>query len=269
MTIKILGFHVKKLCHPRELINVTHYHQSAGVHPQPRMIPRHHECVELVTAGRGWVRQRDEWIEVTAGDLVWNSPGDQTIGRSEFDDPYRCLAVVLRVGAPQGRSISRFSVWPDVLAVKKFSDEVVGLFLNDSFDRAFLMHYIDAVLYMQVCRYTAARRAQRYTPPVRVALDIMESRFSHPLFVKDVARLAGVSAPHLHELFRHHVGATPHQWLIQRRIREARERLVRTTDSVKETAHACGFNDASSFTHAFRKSTGLTPSAFRAHYFPS
>jgi AraC-like DNA-binding protein len=260
---------VKNLSPPRELINVIHYHQTAGIHPQPRMIPRHHECVELVTAGRGWVRQGDDWIEVTAGDLIWNSPGDQTIGRSEFGDPYRCLAVVLRVATPQGRQIPRFSAWPDVAAAKKFTREVTDLFLDDSFDRTFLMNYIDAVLYMQVCQHAVARRVQRYTPPVRTALDIMESRFSHPLLVEAVARLAGVSSPHLHELFRHQVGATPHQWLIQRRIREARERLVRTTDSVKETAHACGFSDASSFTHAFRKSTGLTPSAFRAHYFPS
>ena len=53
--------------------------------------------MELVTTGRGWVRDGGDWREVTAGHLLWNDSGDETIARSDFADPYRCLAVRLRV----------------------------------------------------------------------------------------------------------------------------------------------------------------------------
>lgn len=259
---------MKKLPAPLELLNVSQYHQAPGVHPVPRRIIRYHECIELVTAGRGWVMHEEAWVEVGPGDLVWNLPGQRTIGRSDFADPYQCLAVVFRVGSAGGRPLPRFSQWPELDEVQRFASEVREKFLDERFDRRVLMHFLNGALMYRVHQHELIGKVRRYSTPVRLALAAIDLHFSEQIRIPEIARQSGVSEPHLYEVFRNQVGVTPHQWLIRRRLRAAKEHLVNTSDSVKQTAHACGFGNSSAFVHAFKQAIGQTPAVFRAHYFP-
>lgn len=251
---------------PVEIVNVSHYRQQPGLQPFPRKILPCLECVELLTQGRGWVRDGEDWREVLPGDLVWNSPGDETIGRSDPLRPYGCLAVVFRVRQPGGRGIRRFSIWPDQPEVRHLTEQTVRAFLDTTFDRSTLMNYLHSTLLFRVRCYEALSKLERYPEGVRIVLDRIEREYGEPLPVQELARAAGWSAPHLHAVFRAHVGTTPHQSLMERRLRAAKEKLVATTDSVKEIAGTCGFSDAPAFVHAFKKNTGMTPVVFRSHY---
>ena len=251
---------------PLEIVNVSHYRQMAGVQPVPRKILPHLECVELLTQGRGWVRDGDAWRELLHGDLVWNSPGDETIGRSDPVRPYGCLAVVFKVRQVKGRGIRRFSIWPDQQEVRRLTEQAVRAFLDPSFDRHALMTYLQGTLLFKVRCYEALQKVERYPEGVRLVFDRIEREYGEALSIQDLAKEAGWSPPHLHAVFRAHVGSTPHQSLIERRLRAAKEKLVATTDSVKEIAGACGFSDAPAFVHAFKKNTGVTPVVFRSHY---
>ncbi|MEN9841396.1 MAG: Helix-turn-helix domain, partial [Verrucomicrobiota bacterium] len=64
-------------------------------------------------------------------------------------------------------------------------------------------------------RHPAAERAQR----------LLESRPEHPWRLDELARLAGVSVPHLVEIFRADYGQTPMRALTRLRLEEARRRL--------------------------------------------
>ncbi|MEO8207265.1 MAG: helix-turn-helix transcriptional regulator, partial [Chthoniobacterales bacterium] len=64
----------------------------------------------------------------------------------------------------------------------------------------------------------------------------------------------------------HHLHTTPHQILMSLRLRAACERLVSTSQPMKQIASECGFTDASTFTHAFKAGRGLTPKAYRQRY---
>jgi AraC-like DNA-binding protein len=75
--------------------------------------------------------------------------------------------------------------------------------------------------------------------------------------------------PHqLSELLNLYVGKTFSAYVLGFRIEQAMRELV---DSPKETildiAFSSGFSSKSTFNAAFRKETGLTPSAYRKHYF--
>lgn len=251
---------------PQEIVNVSHYRQKAGLQPESRRIRPHLECVELLTHGRGWVRDGDGWREVLPGDLVWNSPGDETIGRSDPVRPYGCLAVVFKVRQARGRGIRRFSIWPDQQEVRRLTEQAVQAFLDPSFDRHTLMDFLQGTLLFKVRCYEALRKVERYPEGVRVVLDRIEREYGEALSIQDLAREAGWSPPHLHSVFRAHVGSTPHQSLIERRLRAAKEMLVSTTDSVKQIAGTCGFSDAPAFVHAFKRNVGVTPAVFRSHY---
>jgi len=272
-----LGFHVKNLSsnfssmrQPLELQNVVYYRQPSTTQPTARVFGVGEEYVELVTAGRGWVIHKDEWREVRPGDLIWNRRGDSTIGKSDPANPYECLAVEFRVRAivqAKGNSCpARFSIWADQQAVERFASEASRLFLDSRFDRAVLLQYLHGVLIFQVHCHAASVRSNRYSPGVRAVLDWMESEFSEDITIAGMARKAGWSEPHFHEMFRTEVGFSPHQWLLQKRINFARERLLNSHDSIKETAHHCGFQSSASFIHAFKKMAGTTPGEFRRIY---
>jgi len=81
--------------------------------------------------------------------------------------------------------------------------------------------------------------------------------------VAELAALCGISARHLHRQFLALTGATVADYVEGTRIEHAKRLLDRRDDPIKAVAQACGFAHANSFARAFRRSTGLTPLAFR------
>lgn len=249
-----------------ELMDVMHFRQPRGVQPKARAIAERLECVELVTGGRGWIRDGLEWREVLPGDLIWNSPGDETIGRSDESNPYTCLAVVFRGRQREGRLVRRFSVWPDLQEVRRFTERAVEAFIAPRFERGVLKEFIHGTLHYHAQCYAEAEKRERYPVGIRAVIERIEVDFAAPLSLAEMARVAGCSLPHFHSLFRSCVGTSPHQALIERRLRAGKEMLLATSASVKETAHACGFGDSPAFVRTFKAAAGVTPAAFRSHY---
>ena len=81
--------------------------------------------------------------------------------------------------------------------------------------------------------------------------------------LETLAREAGWSVPHLHDRFQAHLGISPHQWLMRRRLHAARQLLAATDQPIAEIAGACGFADAAAFCRAFKRGEGTSPAAWR------
>ena len=58
------------------------------------------------------------------------------------------------------------------------------------------------------------------------------------------------------------VGATPHTYLVARRVSRAKE-LLAGASPLSEVALACGFYDQSHFTRIFKAWSGVTPGQYR------
>jgi AraC family transcriptional regulator len=81
-----------------------------------------------------------------------------------------------------------------------------------------------------------------------------------------LARVARLSPYHFCRAFKQSFGLPPHQYQAVRRIEQARVLLANPERSVTHIGLALGFSQTSSFTTAFRKATGLTPSAYRRSF---
>jgi AraC family transcriptional regulator len=79
----------------------------------------------------------------------------------------------------------------------------------------------------------------------------------------DFADIARLSPFHFARAFKRSFGEPPHRYLRQRRIELAKKLLESPTTSVSEIAQAVGFVDPASFTAAFRRSVGMTPTDYR------
>jgi AraC family transcriptional regulator len=78
-----------------------------------------------------------------------------------------------------------------------------------------------------------------------------------------MAELVDLSPFHFARAFKQAFGVPPHRYHIGRRIERAKALLAEQDNSVTEIARAVGFAETSSFSAAFRKTTGSAPSDYR------
>ncbi len=88
-------------------------------------------------------------------------------------------------------------------------------------------------------------------------------RLGEPLDVAAMSRHAGVSPRTFARRFREETGTTPLQWLLSRRVLEARRLLEESELPVETVAWRCGFGTAASLRDHFRRATATTPTAYR------
>jgi AraC-like DNA-binding protein len=83
------------------------------------------------------------------------------------------------------------------------------------------------------------------------------------LGLENLAREAGLSPYHFLRTFERLTGATPHQYILRARLREAAGRLAAEPAKILDIALDCGFGDVSNFNRAFRAEFGVNPRAYR------
>lgn len=101
------------------------------------------------------------------------------------------------------------------------------------------------------------------TAAVSRVIEHVAQHLDAPLPLEELAALAGLSVFQLDQRIRGLFGVTAGQYVIRARIERACDLLRHTGDPISEIALACGYADQASFTRQFRKSVGLTPSAYR------
>ncbi|WOO42187.1 AraC family transcriptional regulator [Rubellicoccus peritrichatus] len=245
------------------LFSVSHYHNPHGIDPNPRPISPQSATVELMTGGRGWLEHEGEWVEVLPGHLLWNIPGEATIGRSDYDDPYRCLSVAFRYDGVLDRNIPRISRWADIDEVRQFTERSIVLAYADDFESETLCESLFAELHFRARYYAWTMQNKRLPVPLQRVTELIDQGYHKSLSIEMLADASGWSVPHLHTRFREQFGETPHQAIIARRLRAAKVRLASTNDPIKQIAEECGFANATAFCTTFKRFTSNTPANFR------
>jgi transcriptional regulator GlxA family with amidase domain len=119
-------------------------------------------------------------------------------------------------------------------------------------------------------------QAQYFKPTAESAAGSLEptrdwitTRLEEPLDVAAMASHAGVSPRTFARRFREETGTTPLQWLLGRRVLEARRLLEESDLPVETVAWRCGFGTAASLRDHFRRATTTTPTAYRRSFRPA
>lgn len=84
-----------------------------------------------------------------------------------------------------------------------------------------------------------------------------------PLSVERLAGIASMSAGHFVRAFHVATGATPHQYVLERRLDRACTLLRDTSERVGAIAQRCGFAGAAHFSAIFHQHRGVAPSQYR------
>jgi AraC family transcriptional regulator len=100
----------------------------------------------------------------------------------------------------------------------------------------------------------------------RKAVAYIEEHLAETISLEALARLVGLSACYFCRAFRQSLGMPPQRYQLSQRIERAKTLLAKRAASVTDVSLTVGYNDTSAFCTAFRRLTGLTPSAYRRHF---
>ena len=90
----------------------------------------------------------------------------------------------------------------------------------------------------------------------------IDTHFDTAINLDVLAHLRFTSKYHLVRVFKKYYGITPRQYLINKRIEQAKK-ILKTGKSVSDTCYAVGFESIHSFSNLFKAKTGISPSIYR------
>lgn len=139
-------------------------------------------------------------------------------------------------------------------------DRAAGLLAGDAADK----QQESAALAFRLLLMLAEESNQADTPEIlQRILRYLEARLDQPVSIGELAEEFRLSQATLRRLFRKHLGESPVDFLIRRRMETAMRLLRLTEQPVKWIAFQVGYAGALYFSAEFRKFTGESPSAFR------
>ena len=94
-------------------------------------------------------------------------------------------------------------------------------------------------------------------------LETIDESYAQPLTLERLACSVGLSKAYLTTELRQKTGRTAMQWVLERRLREARRLLAESDLTVTRLAYDLGFEDSSHFARRFRSVHGVSPAAWR------
>jgi len=270
-------------------------HRLDAAHPLFHQTAHGHRFFEMiyVARGRGTHRLGARTIAVRPGDLFVVAPGEAhdaramttsdawlvlftgdalQAGHSEADAFVALPGDLLLLAflRPRGASAGHLRVPPESRVA--FVELLAGL-QRELASRE--MGFAEAararltLVLVEAARLAApllGRMKAAHRPLVADVLRFIEARYMRPISLVDVARAVGKSPAYLTDVVRRETGRSVLAWVIERRMADARQRLIETEASIAEIADALGYSDESWFARQFRRANRVTPSKFRARH---
>lgn len=96
--------------------------------------------------------------------------------------------------------------------------------------------------------------------------DFIENNYTQPISLNDVAEAVGYSPAYLTNLVKRKTRKTIINWILERRMLEARSLLLNTHDSIAKIAMSIGFSDAYYFSRRFSQLHEISPKNWRQEH---
>ena len=98
---------------------------------------------------------------------------------------------------------------------------------------------------------------------VRTIIKYIQLKYSEHIKVDDIAKSFNLNRSYLSRLFHEATGSTIQEYIMSYRIKTATDLLKNTDNTISYIASAVGYTDVFTFSKAFKKRIGKTPTEFR------
>lgn len=108
--------------------------------------------------------------------------------------------------------------------------------------------------------------SHRYASNIAKACEYIEQNFRSNISIDDIAAAALLSPGFTYVEFKKETGFTPHEYLLNKRLCYARDRLIFTDKPITQISCECGFANPNYLNCVFKKKYKTTPKKFRNEY---
>ena len=142
------------------------------------------------------------------------------------------------------------------------SDGLMGRLYVESLSQALVIHLLRH--YSGVPQIITSVNRKLTPAQTQQAVDYIHAHLDQDLSLMQIAEIINISPTYFASLFKHAIGISPHQYVIQQRVEQAKSLLKSKTDlSITDIALQVGFSSQSHLTQQFRRLTGITPKQAR------
>lgn len=242
--------------------------------------PHAHHCTELfyVIRGKGSFLVNDNVFDVCEDDMIIVNPNVVHTEMSRGDSPLEYIVLGI-----EGLQFTSFSEQEDEEEEEKdysvhnyyeFKHEILFYLKTllqemEEKDNNFevVCQNLLEVLIINMVRRTKANLliapAKKVAKECRFVEQYINNHFREEISLELLNEKAFMNKFYLVHAFKQYKGISPINYLIQLRIKEAKELLSTTNYSISQISESSGFSSQSYFSQVFKKETGMTPNEYR------
>lgn len=223
-------------------------------------------CVQYVISGSGVIICDNKIYTVREGDTFLLSEGRDQIYYSNPDNNFERIWINFK--GVLGRQLIDIYGLRDLVVFKNTSsrdilEEIQSCCSANRDPEAY--KNATALLFHKLIQFLSLNKNEptaisNQVEAIRLFLDL--NVMNNPS-LNDLAKHFSMSKEHLIRIFNKTYGITPHQYVLQSRIRIGMIMLKTTDDSITEISDKLNFSDQHHFSEAFYKHVGIRPSAYR------
>ncbi len=239
---------------------------------------RNHFLLHYVLKNKGIVIHDKKRYSLTAGDAFLYYPEQRHYYRADQEEPWH-YAWVGFSGQKVSSLLNEINFCqngPVIFGEQRSVIENYFLQMRECFKSpsAGQDYRAEGLLYV-ILTEIANNRKMKVRPPedtptleyyVRQTVEFIQTNYQSDINVSRISLHIGYNRSYFTTAFRTVMGVPLSQYLFTYRMKKAGELLTDTVYSIQEIAHSVGYEDYFTFTRAFKRHTGRSPTTYRRDY---
>lgn len=225
-------------------------------------------CIQYVISGSGKIIYNDKLYNLEAGDIFLLHEGSNHIYYSNPDNHFE--RIWFNFEGELSRSLINIYKLNDTVVFPKVNSlKLMQKIYKACRSTSDPLEYkrITTPLFLELIQFIAANKQQThsiaYTKEVERIRLYIERRITENIKIQDIAEKFSFSPEHIIRIFKKIHGITPHQYILQSKIRLAMVMLKTSTSTIDEIAENLNFTNSQHFSTQFKKITGYNPTQYR------
>ena len=210
---------------------------------------RKYFLIHYVVSGKGCFYTKDNMYAVSAGSCFLIKPDEITTYTADEKDPWHYIWVGF-----DGRLASRLLEL--VSPVFEASSYVFNEMINIPDQTTAREEFIAGKLFILFSEIFSETKNDNHAAVIK---NYIQSNYMKKLTILEISKMVNLDRHYLTRLFKSKIGKSPKEYLTEVRLSEA-SRLLKSGHSVTDTCYMVGYDDIFTFSKAFKKHMGHSPS---------
>lgn len=225
--------------------------------------------IHFVLKGKGSLFLNDKRYEVGPHQIFLIPENTKTSYQADEDDPWEYIWI--HIGGPKIPLILKeagLSAENPVYIPRACHEEIEAL-AKDIVDNYTRQYYCVGSIY-KICDYMIENASSKVTPDIENSLvyvknviSYIQLKYSEPIKIGDIAYSLGLNRSYLTRLFKEATGYSLQDYLLTYRMKVAARLIKENNHTISEIATTVGYSDTFTFSKAFKRHFGYSPSAYK------